>query len=79
MSNRIRDNWSHDIDEVIRSRHYTWLGLGLGGESIEEAMTSMMTDIMHICQREDLPFEQVLANGRAQFEREERAEAAAHN
>ncbi len=67
-----RRNWSQDLDEVIRSRHYTWLGLGLGGEAIEDAMTVVIADIMHICQRRGIPWEAIVEKSRKQFEREER-------
>jgi hypothetical protein len=71
MSNRCRDNWDHHVDEIIRSQHYTWLGEGLGGEPLSEALTDMMADIMHICRREGLSWERLVAHSRAQFEREE--------
>ncbi len=71
MITRGRENWSHDIDEIIRSRHYTWLGMGLGGESIEQAVTSLTADIMHICKRKGIPWERVVEQARAQFEQEE--------
>ena len=71
MINRLQKNWSDDIDAVIRSRHYTWLAMGLGGESVENAVTSLLTDIMHLCQRQGVPWEDVLDISREQFEQEE--------
>jgi hypothetical protein len=79
MTFRSREHWSHDVDEVIRSKHYTWLGLGLGGDAVDEAMVDILTDIRHICKREGLAWESMLVKSRAQFEREEqqKAESAA--
>lgn len=71
MINRIRSHWSQEIDDVIRSKHYTWLARGLGGEAVEDAMVSLTTDIMHICRRKGIPWQQVLAKSQAQFEMEE--------
>lgn len=72
MSYRTRRNWSHEIDEVIRSRHYTWLARGLGGDDVEDAMTTLLADIMHICERQGIAWESVLEHGRERFRSEER-------
>lgn len=66
-----RRNWLHDVEEVIRSRHYTWIPEGLGGESVEVAMTYLLTDIMHICKRTDASFDEILADSRKKFLEEE--------
>jgi hypothetical protein len=71
MSVRSRVNWDHHVDEIVRSQHYTWIGEGLGGEPLGEALTDMMADIMHICRREAISWEKLVARSRAQFEREE--------
>ena len=75
MSVRNRSDWANHIDRVIRSQHYTWLGEGLGGEPLERALVDIMADIMHICARQGMSWEQLLARSRAQFEREEAAVA----
>ena len=69
-----RKHWLHHVKEVIRSRHYTWLPQGLGGESVEEAMTWLATDVMHICKLADVPFDRVLDRARLKFEEEEAAQ-----
>lgn len=66
-----RNTWLHDVEEVIRSRHYTWLPQGLGGEPVNVAMTYLLTDIMHICQRTDTSFEEVLQASRQKYQEEE--------
>jgi len=70
-----RTHWLHHIKDVIRSRHYAWLPQGLGGEPAEDAMTYLATDIMHICKRAGVPFDQVLERARRKFEEEEAAAA----
>jgi len=71
MSARNRARWDRHVEQVIRSQHYTWLGEGLAGEPLSEALTDIMSDIMHICARQGMSWEQLLARSRAQFEREE--------
>ena len=71
MINRMQKDWSGDIDNVIRSRHYTWLAMGLGGQSVEDAVTSLTIDLMHLCRRKGISWEEVLEEGRRQFEKEE--------
>lgn len=66
-----RSNWLHDVEEIVRSRHYTWLPEGLGGEPVDVAMTYLLTDIMHICKRTGESFDELLAASRRQFENEE--------
>lgn len=66
-----RRTWLHDVEEVIRSRHYTWIPEGLGGESVEVAMSYLMTDIMHICKRTDASFDEILETSRKKFLEEE--------
>ena len=71
MSNRNRGGWKKHIEQIIRSQHYTWIGEGLVGEPLAVALTDMMTDIMHICARQGMSLEQLIARSRAQYEREE--------
>ncbi len=70
-----RSNWLDDVQAVIRSRHYSWLPEGLGGEPVDVAMTYLLTDIMHICKRTGASFEAVLEHARNQFREEERQQA----
>ena len=71
MSVRDRATWKHHIEQIIRSQHYTWIGEGLGGEPLAEALTDMMADIMHICTHQGMSWEQLVTRSRAQFDREE--------
>jgi hypothetical protein len=66
-----RAHWDRHVDQIIRSQHYTWLGEGLAGEPPATALTSILADIMHICAREGLSWDTLVARSRAQFEREE--------
>ena len=66
-----RTHWNRHIEQIIRSKHYTWLGEGFGGEPLAEALTNMMTDVMHICARQGLSWHTLASRSRAQFEREE--------
>ena len=68
-----RRRWLHHVQDVVRSRHYTWLPRGLGGHSVDEAMTYLVTDIMHVCKLADVSFECVLENSREKFEEQEAA------
>ena len=67
-----RTHWKDHIEDVVRSRHYTWLPSGLGGETVGSAMSYLVTDIMHVCQRTGMSWEKVLADATARFEHEER-------
>ena len=71
MSTDCRANWAQRVQDVVRSRHYTWLGLGLGGEELEDAMATLVADILHICRHNGIEWEDVVEQGRAQFEEEE--------
>jgi hypothetical protein len=66
-----RSNWENHIEDVVRSRHYTWLPEGLGGEPVDKAMSYLVTDIMHVCRRTGASWEQILADAAARFEHEE--------
>ena len=37
MDIRSSDDWLYKTEQVIRSRHYTWLGERLGGKPIEKS------------------------------------------
>jgi hypothetical protein len=68
-----RAHWDRHVDQIIRSQHYTWLGEGLAGEQPATALTSILADIMHICAREGISWDTLVARSRAQFEYEEAA------
>ncbi len=54
-----RKHWLYHVKEIVRSRHYTWLPEGLGGEPVEEAITCLATDVMHVCKLAGVPFDRV--------------------
>lgn len=66
-----RSDWLKHVREVVRSRHYTWLPSGLGGEDVESGMTWLIADIMHVCRLSGISFEAVYERARQQFELEE--------
>ena len=47
------------------------MGMELGGDALEEATATLTADLMHICKRRGISREEVLKQGRDQFEREE--------
>ena len=67
----LRDHWLDHIRDVIRSRHYTWLPEGLGGEPVDVAMTCLLTDILHVCKRSNVDFNEILEASRQRFIEEE--------
>lgn len=71
VSTSRRAHWSRHIDQVLRSRHYTWLGEGLGGATPQAALTQITADAMHMCKRAGLSWEQILEESRNLFENEE--------
>ena len=71
MSARNRVDWDRHVDQIIRSKHYTWLGEGLAGAPAAQALTDIVTDIMHLCSREGISWDALVMRSRAQFEREE--------
>lgn len=77
MSVGNRAHWDRNVDHVIRSLHYTRLGEGLAGERPYAALTEMLADIQHICVRQGIGWDTLVAHSQAQFEREE-AQAAEH-
>jgi hypothetical protein len=56
-----RGDWSRHIDQILRSKHYTWIAEGLGGCPVDAALVSITTDLMHMCQRSGLSWEQIVA------------------
>ena len=71
MPKPFRRNWFRRIQDVIRSRHYTWLGLGLGGAPVDEAMVALTTDVMHVCKREGIDINWLIEQSKSDFEQEE--------
>lgn len=71
-----RQNWPQRIDGIIRSRHYTWIGDGLAGNAIPDALTQIVADAMHICRHEGIDWQSIIENGHRQFEEEARSKAA---
>lgn len=74
-----RKNWSRHVDGIIRSRHYTWIGEGLAGSDVPEAMSQIMTDVMHICRREGIALDDIIAESRRQVEVERGVSGVALN
>lgn len=66
-----RQNWSRHVDDIIRSRHYTWIGEGLGGLPPEGAVAEILTDLIHICRRTDIAFDDLLAESQERCDAEE--------
>ena len=66
-----REDWSRHIDQVLRSKHYTWIAEGLGGAPLRDALTSITADLIHLCHRSGLSWEQLLAEGEELCESEE--------
>jgi hypothetical protein len=61
MTTSSRGDWSHHIDQILRSKHYTWIAEGLGGRPLDAALVSITTDLMHMCQRSGLSWDQIVA------------------
>lgn len=51
MTQATRENWSRHVDQILRSKHYTWIGEGLGGAPAQDAMVAITADLMHMCHR----------------------------
>lgn len=64
--------WGRRIEEVMRSRHYTWIAEGLGGGEVAEAVPQLLADTMHLAHRAGLNWDEVYEAARQQFEREKR-------
>lgn len=72
MPQQFRQHWYRKVMDVIRSRHYTWLAQGLGGDPVDEAMVTLTADVMHVCKREGIDIDWLIEQSRAKFEQEER-------
>ncbi len=66
-----RSHWNRHVQDVLRSGHYTWLCEGLAGLPTDVAMTTLLTDIQHLCAMSDHSFDDLLEQSRSQFEHEE--------
>ena len=71
MTDVTRANWSRHIEQVLRSKHYTWIAEGLGGAPVDEALVAITADLMHICHRAGLSWDELVARGQRLCEREE--------
>ncbi len=67
-----RKNWAPHVNRILRSRHYTWIGDGLAGHNVEEAVTQILVDAMHLCRHEGLDWDGMLASASRQLHEEER-------
>ncbi|MEX2215340.1 MAG: hypothetical protein WD768_14505 [Phycisphaeraceae bacterium] len=67
-----RRNWLNRIKQVMRSRHYSWLAEARDGEPIDRVMADVVADVMHICRRQGISFDELMQRSRSQFEVEER-------
>ena len=71
MTDDVRGDWSRHIDQILRSKHYTWIAEGLAGAPLREALMSITADLMHICRRSGLSWEQLVAESQRLCDREE--------
>ena len=71
MTDVTRADWSRHIEQVLRSKHYTWIAEGLAGAPVDEALVAITADLMHICHRSGLSWEELAARGQRLCEREE--------
>jgi hypothetical protein len=71
MTTLPRGDWSRHIDQVIRSKHYTWIAEGFAGASVETALVSITTDLMHMCRRAGLRWEDLVAQSQRLCDNEE--------
>lgn len=73
MPQQFRQHWYRKIADVIRSRHYTWLGQGLGGDPVDQAMITLTADVMHICREQGIDFDWLIEQSKKRVEQEETA------
>lgn len=71
MTDLTRNDWSHHIEQILRSKHYTWIAEGLGGAPLNEALLSITADVMHMCRRTGLSWEELAAQSERLCDREE--------
>lgn len=79
MNRTSRRNWTRKVDQVIRSRHYGWLAEARDGDPIEDVITDVTADVMHICKRKGISIEELIRRSKQQFEAEEQGVAAMGN
>lgn len=71
---RPSERWSQHLDQIVRSKHYTWLAEGLGGEPLDTAFELILADMRHICEREGISWEALVDRSQRRFERERNAD-----
>ena len=71
MKEITRPNWFRHIEPVLRSKHYTRIAEGLAGAPVDEALVAITADLMHICHRAGLSWEELAARSQQLCEREE--------
>lgn len=79
MTDISRADWSRHIEQVLRSKHYTWIAEGLAGVPVDQALVAITTDLMHICNRAGLSWDDLAARSQRQCEREEADRRLASN
>ena len=71
MKEITRPDWFRHIEQVLRSKHYTRIAEGLAGAPVDEALVAITADLMHICHRAGLSWEELAARSQRLCEREE--------
>ena len=72
MNNQFSDRqWLRRVQQVIRSKHYSWIAEARDGEPMDAVMTDLTADIMHICKRTGITWDELLRRSRRKFEDEE--------
>lgn len=71
MRKRNPKNWLRHIRQVMRSRHYSWLAEARDGDPIDDVLRDVTTDVMHICKRQGVSWEQLYHQALQQYEAEE--------
>jgi hypothetical protein len=66
-----RKHWRRHVAQIIRSRHYGWIGESRDGDPVDEVMRDILADVMHICKHEKIDFDDLVASARRQCEDEE--------
>lgn len=71
MKEITRPNWFRHIEQVLRSKHYTRIAEGLVGAPVDEALVAITADLMYVCHRAGLSWEDLAARSQRLCEREE--------
>lgn len=71
MTQNSRADWFRHIEQVLRSKHYTWIAEGLAGAPVDEALVAITADLMHICHRSGLSWDDLATRSQQLCEREE--------